>query len=250
VNRQPQDPNVSLVNDGGEITLLIDGVQAMQGWESKLMHRAADLLTENGGSFLEAGLGLGLSALRIASRPATRAHTVVEKYGKVIDLFKVEHPVVPDNLEIVHADFFDFVEALPEASLDGVFFDPELPRDLFEDKSFIEYFMPKIIAALRPHGTFVPMFSLAGQVPDAATCTAPPGIMLERYMRFFTRAVVERHPYTAYEGTQYTPGVAGEAFILCFYRLRLTRPVRAARPACQAELAAPCAPGSGRVPCP
>lgn len=218
MNRQPQDPNVSLINEGGEVTLLIDGVQAMQGWESMLMHRAADLLTEQGSCFLEAGLGLGLSALRIASRPTTRTHTVVEKYDKVIDLFRSGHPVVPDNLEIVHSDFFDFIETFPESSLDGVFFDPELPRDLFEDKGFVEFFMSKIIAALRPGGTFVPMFSVAGQVPDAATCTASPGVMLERYMRFFSRAVVERHPYTAYGDTRYTPGVAGEAFILCFYR--------------------------------
>ncbi|HEY6309537.1 MAG TPA: hypothetical protein VIY52_01830 [Streptosporangiaceae bacterium] len=218
MNRQPQDPNVSLINDGGEITLLIDGVQAMQAWESKLMHRAADLLTEQGSCFLEAGLGLGLSALRIASRPATHTHTVVEKYGKVIELFRSEHPVIPDNLEIVHEDFFDFIETLPESSLDGVFFDPELLRELFEDKNFVEDFMSKIIAALRPRGTFVPMFSVAGHVPDAATCTAPPGMMLERYMRFFSRVVVERHPYTAYEDTRYTPDVAGEAFIFCFYR--------------------------------
>jgi predicted methyltransferase len=218
VNRQPQDPNVSLINEGGEVTLLIDGVQAMQGWESKLMHRAADLLTEQGSCFLEAGLGLGLSALRIASRPTTRSHTVVEKYDKVIDLFRSGQPVLPDNLDIVHTDFFDFIETLPESSLDGVFFDPELPRDLFEDKSFVDHFMSRITAALRPRGAFVPMFSVAGQVPDAATCTAPPGMMLERYMRFFNRVVIERHPYTAYGDTMYTPGVTGEAFIFCFYR--------------------------------
>ncbi len=217
-NRQPPEPDISLVSHDGEVTLLIDGIQAMQGWESALMHRAADLLTERGSCFLEAGLGLGLSALRIASQPATRSHVVVEKYAKVIELFRSAHPVIPGNLEIAHADFFDYIEQLPEMSLDGVFFDPELPRALFEDKDFVDMFVPKIVAALRPGGAFVPMFSLDGMVPDAATCTAPPGLMLERYMRFFTRAIVERHPYTAYENTRYTPGLAGQAFILCFYR--------------------------------
>jgi len=215
---QPADPDISLVNHDGEVTLLIDGIQAMQGWECNLMHRAADLLTQQGSCFLEAGLGLGLSALRIASRPSTRTHFVIEKYAKVIDLFRTAHPAIPDTLKIVHGDFFDFIEQLPEASLDGVFFDPELPRERFEDRKFIDKFMPKITAALRPGGTFVPMFSVADTVPDAATCTAPPGLMLERYMRFFTRATVERHPYTAYENTRYTPDVIGDAFILCFYR--------------------------------
>jgi predicted methyltransferase len=217
-NRQPPDPDISLVTHGGEVTLLIDGIQAMQGWESSLMRRAADLLTARGSCFLEAGLGLGLSALRIAGQPATRAHVVVEKYPKVIEIFRSEHPIIPDNLEIVHADFFDYLERLPEMSLDGVFFDPELPRAFFENKEFVDGFMPKITAALRPGGAFVPMFSVDGIVPDAATCTAPPGLILERYMRFFARVTVERHPYTAYQNTRYTPGVAGEAFIFCFYR--------------------------------
>jgi spermidine synthase len=217
-NKQPLDPDISLVDHGGETTLLIDGIQAMQGWESSLMQRAADLLTSQGTCFLEAGLGLGLSALRIASRPGTHTHVVVEKYAKVIELFRSSHSVVPNALEIVNADFFDYIEQLPELSLDGVFFDPELPRAFFENRDFVDSFMPKITAALRPGGAFVPMFSVAGAVPDAATCTAPPGIMLERYMRFFTRATVERHPYAAYENTLYTPGVVGQAFIFCFYR--------------------------------
>lgn len=217
-NRQPPNPDISLMRHDGEVTLLIDGIQAMQGWESTLMHRAADLLTERGSCFLEAGLGLGLSALRIAARRATRNHVVVEKYAKVIELFEAAHPVIPDNLNIVHADFFDYLEQLPEMSLDGVFFDPELPRAFFENKEFVDEFMPKITAALRPGGAFVPMFSVDGMVPDSATCTAPPGLMLERYMRFFTRVLVERHPYTAYADTRYTPGLAGEAFIFCFYR--------------------------------
>jgi predicted methyltransferase len=217
-NRQPPEPDISLVNHAGEVTLLIDGIQAMQGWELSLMHRSADLLTTRGTCFLEAGLGLGLSALRIASQPATRTHVVVEKYAKVIELFRSAHPVIPDNLKIVHADFFDYIEQVPEMSLDGVFFDPELPRALFEDKEFVDGFMPRITAALRPGGAFVPMFSIDGIVPDAATCTTSPGAMLERYMRFFARVTVERHSYTAYENTGYTPSLAGEAFIFRFSR--------------------------------
>ena len=95
---------------------------------------------------LKRGLGLGLSALRIASQPATRTHVVVEKYAKVIELFRFASGY-PDNLKIVHADFFDYIEQMPEMSLDGVFFDPELPRAIFENKEFVHGFMPKITAA-------------------------------------------------------------------------------------------------------
>jgi predicted methyltransferase len=214
---QPTDPTITLVRTpAGETTLLIDDVQAMQGWERQLMWRSADLLCARGGEFLEAGLGLGLSAQRIAARPGTRRHVVVEKYAKVIELFRAEHPRPPQPLEIVNADFFDYADRLEPESFDGIFFDPELPREMFEDRALLDAFVPKLVRALRPGGTFVPMFSISGEVPDAATCTASPGTMLDRYARFFDRVVVERHPYRAYADTRYTPDVTGEAYVFCF----------------------------------
>ena len=217
------DPAISLRKDrDGQVTLLIDGVQAMQGWERELMWHSADLLCRHGGDFLEVGLGLGLSALRIAGNPRTRRHTVVEKHAKVIELFRAEHPVAPGSLRIVHGDFFDLVDDLRPASLDGVFFDPELPRAVFEDPAVVDGFLPKIVRALRPGGTFVPMFSVAGEVPDAATCTAPPAVMLDRYLRFFDQVVIQRHRYQAYEDTRYTPARQGDAFVLCFSTAQAT----------------------------
>jgi predicted methyltransferase len=216
---QQATPSIDLVRAAsGEVTLMIDDVQAMQGWEQALMWRAADLLCARGTDFLEAGLGLGLSATRIAGRPGVRRHVVVEKYAKVIDLFRQEHPRPPAALRIEHADFFDYLDGLAADSFDGVFFDPELPRSFFSDRDLVDGFMPKLVRALRPGASFVPMFSLDGTIPDAATCTALPGVMLDRYLRFFDRVVVERHPYTAYADTRYTPATTGDAFILCFYR--------------------------------
>ncbi|MFF5211984.1 methyltransferase domain-containing protein [Streptosporangium sp. NPDC000396] len=214
---QLNEPDIALVHDeSGEVTLYIDDVQAMQGWEKSLMWRSADLLCERGGEFLEVGLGLGYSALRIAGRADTYRHTVVEKYPKVVELFHAANPEPPATLEIVQADFFDFVDRLQPDSYDGVFFDPELPKALFEDRRLLDEFMPKVVRALRRGGTFVPMFSLDGDVPDAATCTASAAVMLDRYLRFFDRVLVERHKYHAYANTAYTPAQQGDAFILCF----------------------------------
>ncbi|MEV4899625.1 methyltransferase domain-containing protein, partial [Nonomuraea sp. NPDC055795] len=130
------DTEINLVRDEkGEVTLYIGEVQAMQGWERSLMWRSADLLCERGGEFLEVGLGLGYSALRIAGRADTYRHTVVEKHPKVIELFREANPDVPATLEIVEADFFDYVDTLRPESYDGVFFDPELPKAIFEDRA-------------------------------------------------------------------------------------------------------------------
>ena len=71
---------------GDEVTLSINNGQSMQAWERALMEESADLLCEFGSEFLEAGLGLGLSALRIARHPRTWRHVVVELYDEVIPI--------------------------------------------------------------------------------------------------------------------------------------------------------------------
>src|SRR6188508_868505 len=100
MNRHQNDrPRIELIESDREQTLLIDGGQAMQAWETDLMHRSADVLCGYGSRFLEVGLGLGISALRIAGASTTTQHTVVEKYARVIDFFNERHPDPPAALE-------------------------------------------------------------------------------------------------------------------------------------------------------
>ena len=129
-SQYPEDAKIELVEKEGEVTLYIDGGQAMQAWERELMWRSADILCAWGSEYLEVGLGLGLSALRIAAHDHTRRHTVVEKYQQVIDLFYQRYPEPPANLQIVKADIFDFALTLEPESLDGIFFDPYLSKDV------------------------------------------------------------------------------------------------------------------------
>jgi spermidine synthase len=116
-------PDVRLVETTeGEVTLSIEGQQAMQAWERDLMWAGADHLCTFGTEFLEVGLGLGISALRIASNPAIQRHVVIERYGRVIELFRERHPNPPPTLKIVEADVFEHYHTVLPASLDGVFF--------------------------------------------------------------------------------------------------------------------------------
>ena len=73
----PEDARIEMVEDGGAVTLYIDGGQAMQAWERDLMRHSAEMLCACGSEFLEVGLGLGISALHIAAHPNTRRHVVV-----------------------------------------------------------------------------------------------------------------------------------------------------------------------------
>ena len=208
MTRQASNPDVRLIEtDSGEVTLEIDGRQAMQAWERDLMWASADLLCRFGSEFLEVGLGLGLSALRIAENPRTVRHTVVEKYPRVVELFDERHPVRPPTLQVVIADFLDYVEQLETAALDGIFFDPAIPNEVSSDPALWERMMPLVVRSLRPGGAFIPFFS-----------TRP--VLRWPFYLYFDRVVVHRHSFTAYKTTNYTYGRSGNAFIQCFVRDR------------------------------
>jgi spermidine synthase len=206
---QPESPTIRLEeNAEGEVTLYIEEEQAMQAWEKELMWRSADLLCSYGSRFIEVGLGLGLSGLRVAEHPNTKEHTIVEKYQQVIDLFRERHPILPATLDIVRADFFQYVETLPTASFDGIMFDPYMPQQIWDDPAFWQHVMPKILRIIRVGGAFVPFFS-----KDSAWNW--------RFAPFFRQAVIERQSYVAYPTTNYV-GVGkftqGMVFLQCFIK--------------------------------
>lgn len=204
--RQSDKPDIQLVGDDrGEITLLIDNGQAMQGWERELMIESAQILCGFGSNFLEVGLGLGISALAIAEHPNTHRHRVIEKYQKVIDIFHERYPSPPSTLQVVNADFFEFVHGLEPESLDGIFFDPYLPPEMCNDETLWNEVVPLMVRALRNGGALVPFFTLRP-------------ILVWQFVPFFSRVVVERRPYVAYPTTDYLTTTQGDAFIQCFIK--------------------------------
>ena len=206
--QQREDPEIKLVESNEEVTLYIDDGQAMQGWESALMWESADILCGYGSEFLEVGLGLGISALRIAANPATRHHTVIEKFPRVIELFRERNPSPPPALEIVHADFFEYIQRMEPESLDGIFFDPYLvPVSLWDDEALWMEVMPAVTRTLRRGGVFIPCFS-----------TRP--VLRWQFVHHFDRIVVERRSYASYETTDYVKKDTGDAYIQCFIRTR------------------------------
>ncbi|MFI1767208.1 class I SAM-dependent methyltransferase [Streptomyces sp. NPDC020800] len=198
-------PEIELIEKDGEVTLSIGGEQAMQAWERDLMWASADLLCRHGQDFYEVGLGLGLSALRIAANPATRSHTVLELFGEVEELFRAANPELPPSLSIERGDFFERIRELPSESFDGMFFDPALDMEVWTDQELWARTVPEVVRVLRPGGVFIPFFS-----------TKPE--LRWQYVEHFRRIHVERHPYQAYDSTEYTYGTSGNAYIQCFYK--------------------------------
>lgn len=204
-NPQPENPDIRLVEENGETTLYIDGGQAMQAWEHDLMVDCANVLCQYGSNFMEAGLGLGISALAIARHPNTRRHRVVEKYSEVIDLFHRDNQNVPPALEIVHADFFDYIGTVEEESLDGIFFDPYLPVDMNNDVAFWNWAVPRMIRPLRKGGVLVPCFTHLQT-------------LRWQFEPFFERFILEKRSFRTYENTEYMVQTSGTAYLQCYQR--------------------------------
>ena len=203
---QWESPDIQLVEADGEITLTINGEQAMQAWERDLMWAAADLLCTFGSRFLEVGLGLGISALRIASNPRTRRHEVIERYGRVIELFRARNPELPASLHITEADVFEHFRHVAPGSLDGIFFDPFMPASLESRKELWDEFMPIVLRTLRPGGAFIPFFT-----------TEP--VLKWPFYYYFDRIELRKHSFAAYSNTNYTNNnVVGVAYLQCFIK--------------------------------
>jgi spermidine synthase len=189
----------------GERTLYIGGGQAMQAWEQELMEFSADLLAGYGSTFAEAGLGFGLSALRLCANAGVTSHTVVELHEDVIRTFRGRCPHPPGALRIVHGDFFHWIRTVEPDSLDGIFFDPALPRRLWDDTKFWDEHVTWMRRAIRRGGALVPFFS-----------TRP--VLRKQFLRHFAEVRCFPRPFKAYRNTAYTYARQGTAIVQCFVK--------------------------------
>jgi predicted methyltransferase len=206
---QPKEPEISLARtETGEMTLLIDGHQAMQAWEEPLMKRSAELLCEGiSGTFLECGLGFAISAVEIAKQPTVEKHIVIERYSEVIEQVKAGELALPEKLEIIHDDFFDYIDTIDSGSIAGIMLDPWVPKSIRDDADWWDDLMRNgIRRVLTPGGRFVSFFSIEPTIEP-------------RFEPYFSKVVIERHTYSAYQTTSYMNGsVLGNAYLQCFVK--------------------------------
>ncbi|MGF7234531.1 MAG: class I SAM-dependent methyltransferase [Frankia sp.] len=102
-------------------SLIVSGQQVMQEWESPLMRTLADLVTRPGGSVLEIGFGLGISA-GFVQEIGPRRHTIVEANPQIFEMaVEWRRANGYDNVELVGGRWEDALTGLGQ--YDGILFD-------------------------------------------------------------------------------------------------------------------------------
>lgn len=106
-------------------TLRIAGHPVMEDWETSYMKRLAEIATFRGGSVLELGYGMGISAGFIEKNKEVESHTVIECHPdvckKAIDDFR--DSVEKSRFHLLTGFWQDVTPKLADESFDGILFD-------------------------------------------------------------------------------------------------------------------------------
>jgi diaminopimelate decarboxylase len=108
----------------GEHKLRIAGHPVMEDWERGYMHRLAEIATSRGGTVLELGYGMGISANAIQARPV-ESHLVVECHPDVIAraIDDLREPLEEGRVQILGGFWQAVTPLLQPESVDGILFD-------------------------------------------------------------------------------------------------------------------------------
>lgn len=173
-------------------TLTIQGHPVMEDWETTYMARLAAFATLMGGTVLEVGFGMGISA-RYIQKGDIREHIIIELNRQVADSARLFAARTPHPVQVLEGAWQEVIHEIPEGSLDGILFDTyplkpeevhrnhypfiaEAHRTLRRGGVFTYYsdealgFSPRHIEALRASG-----YSLHGIYGEVVPVQPPPG---------------------------------------------------------------------------
>ncbi len=106
-------------------TLRVAGHPVMESWEQGYMDALADIATKNGGTVLEVGYGMGISASAIQNLGRVSSHFIIEAHPGVARKF-IEDFADRANAQQIHliTGFWeDVTGAMADNSFDGILFD-------------------------------------------------------------------------------------------------------------------------------
>lgn len=150
---------------GTKESLEIEGNPVMEAWEEPYMKVLADKVTDNlpqgGGTFLEVGYGLGLSAKVIQSK-FPKSHTIIEANADVFCRLMEENPGTIGLKGL----WQDVVGHLRSGYFDGILYDPYIISE--DDPAHHISFAFEAYRLLKPGGifTFCNLTHFGERLPD------------------------------------------------------------------------------------
>ena len=120
----PKEPSewkdIPAIFEDGKLTIY--GHPVMEDWEMPYMKELAAIACTNGGTILELGFGLGLSAGFIHSHPIEK-HIVIEANADVFSTLTEFARSAEKPVEALFGLWQDVIHSIPDESVDGVLFD-------------------------------------------------------------------------------------------------------------------------------
>ena len=102
--------------------LKIFGHAVMEDWESPYMKVLADICAKNGGTVLELGFGMGISA-RFIQQNSVKRHIIIEANQQVADKAREFAKTANSEVDVLEGFWEDVIEEVSDDSLDGILFD-------------------------------------------------------------------------------------------------------------------------------
>ncbi len=134
-----------------EHTLQILGHPVMEDWETPYMERLAQIACSNGGTVLEVGFGMGISARFIHASKKLKRHIIIEMNSEVASRAREFGKTAPRPVLVLEGMWQEVLHWIPDNSLDGILFDtyplsePEIHKNHF-------FFFKSAHTKLKPRG--------------------------------------------------------------------------------------------------
>lgn len=117
-----------------EHDLRILGEPVMEDWETPYMEELAEVACTNGGTVLELGFGMAISAKFIQQHNIEK-HIIVEANKDVAEKAREFAKNAPHKTEVLEGFWEDVIEQVPDGSVDGILFDtyPVTELELYQN---------------------------------------------------------------------------------------------------------------------
>ena len=125
------------VNAGAQFSehsLRILGEPVMEDWETPYMEELAEVACSNGGTVLELGFGMAISA-KFIQQHDIRKHIIIEANKDVVEQARLFAQNALHEVEVLEGFWEDVIEKIPDGSIDGILFDtyPVTELELYQN---------------------------------------------------------------------------------------------------------------------